>query len=314
MARRSNSLSTKELSMIKLKTTDEEAFQKFERDCLIRNLRAETLRYYKDKFAATKNTLKEMKIDKQLVELTQKDIEDIILHLKSKIKIVSINTRIRALKSFYNFLYKNKLVMPNPMKNIKQLRDRTRIIETLDDKELELLASHIKNQKSFIGVRDYVIFLVMLDTGIRLSELAGVQIDDIRGNNLIIRNTKNLIQRTVYLSKKVEDAVVVYLKIRGRQYHEYLFINIDNEPLKIRSIQSRFRIYKKELQINKQLSPHVFRHTFAKRNILAGMDAFSLAALLGHQDLTVTRRYVNLWGNDLEVKARQYCTINKLDL
>lgn len=83
--------------MIKLKITDEEAFQKFERDCLIRNLRAETLKYYKDKFAATKNTLKEMKIDKQLVELTQKDIEDIILHLKSKIKIVSINTRIRAL-------------------------------------------------------------------------------------------------------------------------------------------------------------------------------------------------------------------------
>ncbi|SFQ76809.1 Phage integrase, N-terminal SAM-like domain [Psychrobacillus psychrotolerans] len=170
MTRRSNSLSTKELSMIKLKITDEEAFRKFERDCLIRNLRTETLRYYKDKFAATKNTLKEMKIDKQLVELTQKDIEDIVLHLKSKIKVVSINTRIRALKSFYNFLYKNKLVMPNPMKNIKQLRDRTRVIETLEDKELELLAAHIKNQKSFIGVRDYVIFLVMLDTGIRLSE------------------------------------------------------------------------------------------------------------------------------------------------
>jgi len=66
--------------------------------------------------------------------------------------------------------------------------------------------------------------------------------------------------------------------------------------------------------MNKQLSPHVFRHTFAKRNILAGMDAFSLAALLGHQDLTVTRRYVNLWGNDLEVKAKQYSTLNKLDL
>lgn len=91
-----------------------------------------------------------MKIYKQLVELTQKDIEDIILHLKIKIKIVSINTRIRALKSFYNFLYKNKLVMPNPMKNIKQLRDRARVIETLDDKELELLAAHIKIRNALL--------------------------------------------------------------------------------------------------------------------------------------------------------------------
>lgn len=81
-----------------------------------------------------------------------------------------------------------------------------------------------------------------------------------------------------------------------------------------RSIQTRFEKYKDEVGIEKQFSPHILRHTYAKRSILAGMDAFSLAALLGHSDLSVTKKYVALWGNDLEEKAKKYSSIDKLDI
>lgn len=79
-------------------------------------------------------------------------------------------------------------------------------------------------------------------------------------------------------------------------------------------MQTRFEKYKEQLKFKKQLSCHVFRHTYAKRSIMSGMDAFSLAALLGHSDLTVTKRYVALWGADLEEMAKKYSSINRLKI
>lgn len=314
MARR-RKLTDDELRIVNAKITDEEAFKKFERDCHLRNLRPSTIKYYNNELSAVKTCLAELSIDKEVVELDQKDVEALILHLKDKIKVVSINTRLRAIRSFFNYLERNKLMYStNPMKNIKQLRDRQKIMETLEDDEIVQVAKHIKNQKTFIGYRDYAIFMIMIDTGIRLSELVGIKVDDARGSKIIIRNTKNLKERAVYPTAKTQDAISKYMKLRGQLHHNYLFVNVDNEPLRRRSIQTRFEKYKESLKFKKQLSPHVLRHTYAKRSIMSGMDAFSLAALLGHSDLTVTKRYVSLWGSDLEEKAKKYSSINRLKI
>ena len=314
MARR-RQLTDDELKIINAKITDEEAFQKFIRNCNLRNLRPSTIKYYNNELAATKSTLVEMGITKEIVELEQEDIEKLILYLKDRIKVVSINTRLRAIKAFFNFLEKNKLLYSkNPTRNIKQLRDRQRVMETLEDNEIVLVARHIMNQKSFVGWRDYAIFMLMIDTGIRLSECVGIKTEDVRRSKIVIRNTKNLIERTVYPTSKTQDAITKYIKLRGELHHNLLFVNIDNEPLQSRSVQTRFEKYKQSLKFKKQLSPHVLRHTYAKRSIMSGMDAFSLAALLGHSDLTVTKRYVALWGADLEEKAKKYSSINRLKI
>jgi len=314
MSRRGQ-LSDDELRIVNSKITDDEAFKKFVRDCHLRNLRPSTIKYYNNELAAVKTGLVELGIDKEVVELEQEDIETLILHLKDKIKVVSINTRLRAIKAFFNYLDKNKLLYSeNPTKNIKQLRDRQKIVETLDDNEIVEVARHIKLQKTFVGYRDIAIFLLMIDTGIRLSECIGIKTDDVRGNKIIIRNTKNLKERTVYPTSKTQDAIDKYMKLRGQLHHKFLFVNNEDEPLQRRSVQTRFEKYKEQLKFKKQLSPHVFRHTYAKRSIMSGMDAFSLAALLGHSDLTVTKRYVALWGEDLEEKAKKFSSINRLKI
>lgn len=187
-------------------------------------------------------------------------------------------------------------------------------METLDDEDIVQVANHIKSQNSFVGVRDYAIFLIFIDTGIRLSELCGLRVQDVRKNQIVIRMTKNLHERTVFPSEKTQRAVQDYMKLRGSLHHDWLFVNNENEPLKKRSIQTRFEKYKEELQFKKQLSPHILRHTYAKRSIISGMDAFSLAKLLGHSDLSITKRYVNLWGHDLEEMAKKYSSINKLKI
>ncbi|HDR7612522.1 TPA: tyrosine-type recombinase/integrase [Bacillus mycoides] len=307
--KRRGELTDEELKIIKKKISDEEAYEKFFKDCYLRNLRPATIGYYKNEFHGAKKI-----INKQLVEWEQKDIEDLILKSKQLMKVTTINTRLRALRSFYNFLDKNKLIDKNPMKNIKLLRDRQKTIETLDNQEIEKLIKIIRKQKTFVGFRDEVILLVFLDTGVRLSELVGINVEDVRHNKLIIRRTKNLFERTVYLSDTTQERLESYIKVRDEVATNKLFISQDNKELNPHSIQTRLTKYGKEAKISKRVSPHTFRHTMAKRMIVSGLDAFSLMHLLGHTDITVTKRYVNLWGQDLEQKHKEYGALKGLNL
>ncbi|MGH0797637.1 integrase [Bacillus cereus] len=307
--KRRGELTDEELKIIKKKISDEEAYEKFFKDCYLRNLRPATIGYYKNEFHGAKKI-----INKQLVEWEQKDVEDLILKSKQLMKVTTINTRLRALRSFYNFLGKNKLIDKNPMKNIKLLRDRQKTIETLDNQEIEKLIKTIRKQKTFVGFRDEVILLVFLDTGVRLSELVGINVEDVRHNKLIIRRTKNLFERTVYLSDTTQERLESYIKVRGEVATNKLFISQDNKELNPHSIQTRLTKYGKEAKVSKRVSPHTFRHTMAKRMIVSGLDAFSLMHLLGHTDITVTKRYVNLWGQDLEQKHKEYGALKGLNL
>ncbi|MEK3855746.1 tyrosine-type recombinase/integrase [Cytobacillus sp. FSL H8-0458] len=246
--------------------------------------------------------------------MSSEGYRDSFIKSKELMKVTTINIRLRALRAFYNFLFKNKVIEVNPMKNIKLLRDRQKTIETLDDREIEKLIAVMRKQKSFVSFRDEVILLVFLDTGIRLSELVGIEVEDIRGNTVIIRKTKNSFERTVYLSEITQEQVKRYIKIRGQVETESLFINRDEGELNPHSIQTRFTKYGSQAQISKRVSPHTFRHTMAKRMIMSGIDAFSLMYLLGHTDITVTKRYVNLWGTDLEKKHKAYGALKGLKL
>lgn len=307
--KRRGKLTDDELKMIRHCVNDEEAFSLFFKNCYLRNLRPATIKFYQNELFAVKKIL-----NKELVELNQNDIEKLIIHSKQNLKITSINTRLRALRAFFNFHYKHRYIPKKSMKNIKLLRDRQKVIETLDEHEIEALIKTIRKKKTFVALRDEVILLVFLDTGIRLSELAGINVDDVQGNKIIIRNTKNLFERTVYLSKITQERLERYIAVRGNVETNKLFINHDNKWFKPRGIQAMLKKYGKEAGINKRVSPHTLRHTMAKRMILAGVDAFSLMTILGHSDISVTKRYVNLWGPDIEEKHKQYGALKGLKI
>ena len=307
--KRRGSLNAEELQIVSGRLTDTEAFEKFYHNCRIRNLRPATIQYYKESLHSIQRITQ-----KEFVDCTQKDIERFITESKQIMKVTSINTRLRALRAFYNFLLKNNYIKSNPMKNVKLLRDRHKTIETLSNNEIELLIKTIRSKKSFVTIRDEVILLIFLDTGIRLSELVGIEIQDVRDNLIIIRKTKNSFERTVYISDITQEMIKKYLLIRGSLSTNKLFINQDNGELKPHSIQTRFSLYGRQAGISKRVSPHTFRHTMAMRMIVAGVDAFTLMTLLGHTDITITKRYVNLWGTDLRKKHQSFGALNGLTL
>ncbi|MEH7513323.1 tyrosine-type recombinase/integrase [Gottfriedia acidiceleris] len=307
MSKRRMMLSADELKIVSKSTyvdNDEEALKLFFDDCHIRNLRKDTIRYYREQFQAVKQPL---------VTMTETDIKNFILNLQdSGLKTTSINTRLRGLRSFYNFLYKHKHIKKNPMANIKLLKTRKEVVNTFTMDQLQLLFS-LCDMKTFVGVRDYTIMLLMLDTAIRLNELVNIELKDVKENEIVIRETKTFFERIVPISKKFKEQLNIYIRIRGEAETDKLFISQDGTELKKRSLQTRINHYGKLSKIeNVRVSCHTFRHTSAKMFIQNGGNAFHLQQLLGHTSLEITKKYVNLWSTDVAESHKKFSALTKL--
>ncbi|USK45508.1 tyrosine-type recombinase/integrase [Cytobacillus oceanisediminis] len=326
MARRKNVLSDAELSIVKKSTqsyveTFKDAIELFEKDCDLRNLRPYTIKYYRNEISAFLKHLSEQGIDLVLLKpycLTEEHIkENVILYMRNYkgIKIVSINTRLRALRAFFNFLYNAKQIPKNPMANIKLLKDRKRVIPTFTKEQLNKLFRQ-PDLKTFTGVRDYTIMLLFLETGMRVNELAGLSLADIRweDNLLCIRNAKSYRERLVPIQNEMKNQLKKYIAIRGSVESTALFITIDGTQLTRRGIQNRIEKYGVLAGIKGvRCSCHTFRHTFAKLSVQQGANIFELQAILGHTSMEIVKTYVNLFGTDIRDSHKKFSPLRVLD-
>ncbi|WP_439874944.1 tyrosine-type recombinase/integrase [Bacillus mycoides] len=326
MARRSNILDDGEIAIMRRRTksyveTFEDAVNLFLKDCDIRNLRPYTMRYYRNELATFFNLLTEQNIDVTQLKpynVTEEHIkENVILYMRKYkgTKVISINTRLRALRAFFNFLYKNKHIPNNPMENISLLKDRKPIIPTFTKQQLNQLFRQ-PNLKSFTGVRDYTIMMLLLETGIRINELVGISLADIRweDNFVCIRNAKTYRERLVPIQREMKQQMKKYIAIRGYVETDALFVTIDGTGLTKRGIQQRIAIYGEKAQIkNVRCSPHTFRHTFAKISVQQGANIFELQAILGHTSMEIVKTYVNLFGTDVQDSHKKFSPLKVLE-
>jgi integrase/recombinase XerC len=145
------------------------------------------------------------------------------------------------------------------------------------------------------NVRDYAILQVFLQTGIRVSELAHLRIEDIDfiKPSITVRG-KGKQEREIALEKKGVHALKSYLAVRGESFSEMVFLNYQGEPISERGIRKLVVKYRKEAGITKKASCHTLRHTFATYKAEKGVSAFQLQQWLGHANLNTTQIYVHL--------------------
>jgi len=146
---RRGELSREELLLISddiggIEYTFDELLEIFIEDCELRNLREHTIKYYRSELNAFVKLLKEQGIELRVSEWTGETIKrNVIMYMKEKgLKTVSINSRLRAMRAFFNFLEGRNLIKINPMKDIKLLKDRKRIVETFDNQQIKLYLKH----------------------------------------------------------------------------------------------------------------------------------------------------------------------------
>jgi site-specific recombinase XerD len=224
------------------------------------------------------------------------------------------NDYYRALHSFFNWLERESLIKENPFANLHPPKLERKVIQALTPTEVERLLN-AGSGKSPVNVRNKAILCIFLDTGLRVSELASLNIYDIDMNtgSIVVRHGKGGKQRVVHIGSKAQKALWKYITLYRKSNNDSLFINRNGEPLDAVGI----RIFIKRLGIKAKVkvSPHKLRHTFAISYLRAGGDVFSLQYLLGHSTLQMTQRYLQSLNADDAIEAhRKFSPLDRLQI
>lgn len=280
-----------------IEATDfEAAINTFIRNCRIRNLTEKSVKYYMNVLTEFHKVVTEIGVTRPM-DITQHNVEDVILYKKREVSEVSVNMYLRGWRAFFRFLHEEAYIQHNPTEDIRLLKTERKVPQTFTREQLEKLFGET-DKNTFTGYRDYVAMLMLLETGVRISELIGVRLTDIMWKDHVIKvYGKGRKERFVPFQKTLAKHLKEYVTIRGLLEHDFLFVNIDNSPVRQRTIQENIKKYGLSAGIRgMRVSPHIFRHTFAKYYIMNGGDAFSLQKILGHTSIDTVQLYVSMFG------------------
>jgi len=222
----------------------------------------------------------------------------------------TVNDYYRTLRTYFNWLQREELILENPFNRLKPPKIEKKVIQALTPTEIERLFKEVAG-KSPIDIRNKAILSVLLDTGLRVSELANLSLDDIDSGSILVRHGKGGKQRMVRIGSRAQKAVWKYVTIYRRSEGRQLFINRSGEPLDVQGIKILIRRMGEKVGV--KAHPHKFRHTFAVSFLRAGGDVFSLQYLLGHTTLQMTQRYLqSLDSNDAMNAHRKFSPLDNL--
>lgn len=232
---------------------------------------------------------------------------------------VTVNVRIRTLKCFLKFLFDEKYLNEDLSSLIKLLKTEEDTLEILTDDHIKALLKVI-NKNEYTGFRDYALIMLLIDTGMRIGEAVSLTTDHVDFQQRFIylsgRNVKNRKGRVIPLSQKVNRILFDLVKFNEQSFGcKEIFLSVYGTPFQKRSVQKRLTQYKEKANItDARVSPHSFRHYFAKTYILEGGDPFTLQQILGHSDMQMVRRYIQMTATDTKIQHNQYSPIKKLNL
>ena len=287
-------------------------FQIFLRNCKQKKLAATTINFYRMALNPFINYCEDN--DKDF--MNKNTINDYLEVVYAKYADPTIKGRFISLKVFFNALYDMEYIDYNPMAKIKKPKLAKTLLETFSKRELDIILNYYDRNKDFIEHRNYAILSVLLGTGIRRAELItltmkNVEIDD----GFIVVLGKGNKERFVPIGNVLRRVLKRYIRARneflGNTLCRYVFITKDGRGMSESAVNTMFRTMKNSIKgINSRLSPHTFRHTFAKLFLINGGDLFSLQKILGHEDISITRIYVDYDENEL---VKQQSKFNPLD-
>lgn len=264
---------------------------------------ARTVEYYIENLSGFNNYLLQNDVQ-ELKQLNDNVLRDYILYLRSQhIKNTSVNTYFRAVKAFIKYLYNRNLIIEDYTINLKLPRSDAELIQPLTNSEVTSCDRYFINT-SQNALRDYCIFHLMLDCGLRRSEVINLAPQDIQNNMLHIRQSKYNKSRLVLLPEFLKRSIKNY--VGADEQRNYLFLDRYNEKvITISTIKKLFYSLKAETKI-KRLHPHLLRHTFATSYLYYGGNLEMLRLLLGHSDYNVTKTYLHLSAQEQLINTDLY--------
>lgn len=273
--------------------------KEFIEDMEIKGKAKSTRRVYRNSLLRFNNWLIENNIN-DIEEINKSVIKRYIIYLqKKKLTHQFINTTIKQLKSFYNFLYEEEYSL-NIMKDIKSVKEEKKVISTFDLNYAKKISTLKGN--SFLEIRNNTIIVMLLETGMRVTELHSIKLEDVSATRILIHGKGNK-QRYIGISSTLRKAIKRYIACRNEYMSldfkecDYLFISINKRKLTTEAVERLLKQTAKKRGLE-YYPPHMFRRFYCIQMLKNGVDYYTLSRLVGHSTITTLQRYVHSMENE----------------
>lgn len=233
------------------------------------------------------------------------NIRAYLLYLEKKGRAAStISRNLASLRSFFQFLYKEGYIQEDPTLDVVAPKIEKKLPEILTMEEVGLLLAQ-PDPKELKGIRDKAMLEVLYATGIRVSELVNLQTDQIHMALGYLRCSYGGKERIIPLGSKAIEALQKYIEnarlIMIRDIKEpALFVNCSGTAMTRQGFWKIVKVYAQKASIQKTITPHMLRHSFAVHLVENGADLQSVQEMLGHSDISTTQVYAKLQKNRIK--------------
>ncbi len=235
-----------------------------------------------------------------VLNATQANIRDYLLHLQEEGKSGATASRsLASLKNFYAYVVSSGFLESSPVSSdIHVKRGEKKMPQILTGKEVELLLE----QPACVdpkGYRDKAMLEVMYATGMRVTELISLNVEDVNLNLSVVKCHSGRKSRVIPLYPAAQKALAVYMSdVRGTMIsdisEEALFVNVGGTRMSRQGFWKILKYYQAKAGIEKEITPHTLRHSFAVHLLENGADLGSLQELMGHSDISSTQLYAHM--------------------
>lgn len=273
---------------------------------VVKNGSIHTVRNYSNDLKSFKNFLKNEKIDIQKIsEIDKRVIRSFLAHLNfEKASKRTILRRLACLRSFFKYLKREKIVADNPMEEIDAPKLEKSIPKSLSYEQVERLFNQPEIE-TYLGFRDRCIMELLYSSGLRVSEVAGLNRRDFDVRNKVLRILgKGKKERVVPITESAANWLEEYLnhperEVDGKMHSaqidkEAVFLNKWGKRITLRSLDRNFAKYLLASGLSVDVTPHTIRHTIATHWLEKGMDLKTIQVLLGHSSLVTTTIYTQV--------------------
>ena len=278
-------------------------------DCRTRNLSKKTISWYEQKLKFLARWLDEEEDVQQLDRITITQLRTFVLDLQmaqigrttinkdedvEQVSPMTVRGYVQVIKGFFNWCFREELLEKNPSVRLQMPTVPDYLIPTFTAEHIKLMLDDCDTSKA-LGYRDYVIILVLLETGVRISELCNLRVQDVHTDYIRVMG-KGRKEREIGISAAVSKYLWKYINIYRKPHDEKelrVFMNRYHVPITPTGVDQILDDIRDRTGITGvRVSAHTFRHTFACTYLEQGGEIYKLSRLLGHSGVEVTEEYL----------------------
>ena len=278
----------------------EDVLKEFIFDCTLRKMTDRTIEEYNGNNVRLQQYIK---TQFQITELEQVNHSVVKAYIQYLIDLgrreTYINSIIKSLRAFFKYCVREEYIAKSPMEKVSFQREPTVLINTFTDMEAYKMVESCKTN-TFMEMRNKLILIVLLDSGIRCHELINIKLSDISTNCIKIFG-KGKKEWFVPLTPTIHKYLLKYMRIRETylldKYQldkEYLFLSFACKKLTLETVERVVKLAAQKADVRPEIrsSPHTCRHYYAQAQLRNGCDVYTLSRLLGHENISITKRYL----------------------